>query len=477
MEEFNDYAEYPKSIVVAYFRLLVAMKLSQPLTKFLFFAAMVFVHGDTSFGETASPIPPQDKWVDWSDPIEFDEPPLDASSPIRVGYDDGFVISSRRNFDLGDETFPYSLRINGWGQLRHTVLDSRGDNRDLNQLQLKRARLILSGHAFTTDFRYLIQFDGRSSASDQLRILDYYLTYDLGHALWGLDSDTVGFKAGLYKMPFTLARQISGKQFQFADRSMASEFFDVNRSLAWGLYGKTSGLEKPIYWEMALFNGLVTGGADTGSSGTLDNNNAIATRLTWYPLDHWGAGDLADFDIHQSLAMRFGAGVAFTDIERIGSTEFSSVRVADSGQTLASLMPLRVNEYSVALYAMDASLKYQGLSLASEYYFRNLSGFNGQFPDLFDFGFWLQAGMFVVPEKFELLARWSRVNGNSGTLGGADQSSDEMAVGVARYFRDQNAKLTIDATYLNGATVNSSALDISPGDLGWLFRTQLQFSF
>jgi hypothetical protein len=58
-----------------------------------------------------------------------------------------------------------------------------------------------------------------------------------------------------------------------------------------------------------------------------------------------------------------------------------------------------------------------------------------------------------------------------------DQSSDEIAGGVAWYFRDQNAKLVVDATWLDGAPINSSAMDISPGAIGWLVRTQIQFAF
>jgi hypothetical protein len=141
-------------------------------------------------------------------------------------------------------------------------------------------------------------------------------------------------------------------------------------------------------------------------------------------------------------------------------------------------LPAAIDQYDVAIYSLDASMKYRGMSLTSEWYFRNLSNFRGApTPDLFDHGYWLQAGYFIVPRKFELLSRWSRVIGDSGTLGGATQSADEIASGAVWYFSGQHAKLTVDATHLNGAPINSPTLDISPGDQGWLFRTQLQFGF
>ena len=204
----------------------------------------------------------------------------DSIKDIRVGYDGGFVIASQKAADLQAGDYPFRLRFNGWGQLRHTILDSKSVNPDVNQFQLKRARLVFCGHAFTSDFQYFFQLDGRSSSGDDLRLLDYYLSYDLGHHAFGLESGRIGFRTGKWKMPFTMARYLSGREFEFADRSVASLFFDVNRSLAWGLYGQSDLLRK-LDWEVAIFNGLVTGGAATGSAGTLDSNFAFSARAFW----------------------------------------------------------------------------------------------------------------------------------------------------------------------------------------------------
>ncbi len=428
--------------------------------------------------------PGQDGWSgqDW-EAGKMPEPnaagdELQPLPSVYAGYDDGFVIASGANTGLDVDRQPYSLRINGYGQLRHTVFDSRSTNPSLNQLQLKRARIILSGHAFSTDLTYFVQLDGRSNAGDALRLLDYYLDFDIGHRWLGLTEHRLGFKTGLYKMPFSFARWTSGKEFQFADRSMASAFFDVNRSLAWGLYGRIDTPLAPLDWEVAIFNGLVTGGAETGSSGQLDNNPAVSIRLSSFPIGTWGANDIADLEFHEQLATRVGAGFAVSTIDRTGMTEFSEPLVVDSGLPLANLLPASASSYTASLYSIDASMKYRGLSFTSEYYFRSISNIEGTLlPTLFDQGFWLEAGYFLTPHEWQVLARWSRVQGNSGTLGARDQSSDEVAAGFVRYFRNQHIKLTMDATHLNGASINSATLDIAPGDDGWLYRTQLQFSF
>ncbi len=401
---------------------------------------------------------------------------------VRVGYDRGFLIASRREADLQASNFPFRLKLNGWGQIRHTELESDGPNRDLNQFQLKRGRLIFSGTAFNPNFRFFIQLDGRSSSGDDFRLLDYYLSFDVGHDQFGLEKGTIGFLAGKYKMPFTMARWQSGQEFEFTDRSMASTFFDVNRSLAWGIYGRLKPFGLPVHWETSVFNGLVTGGAETGSSGSLDDNFAYSARIFSFPIGHWGEGAFADFDCHERIAMRVGAGYATTKIDRLGSTEFNTLRVVDSGDTLANVLlnlaPGPVKNYNVSLYSLDASFKKRGWSGSFEYYFRTVSDFSGaSVPDLFDHGHWLQFGYFLVPRRFQLLTRWSRVSGNSGTLGVGNQSSDEVAAGFAWYFNANHAKLVSDVTRLDGAPINSASLDIDPGDRGWLFRTQIQFSF
>ena len=271
---------------------------------------------------------------------------------------------------------------------------------------------------------------------------------------------------------------MSGRQFEFADRSVASIFFDVNRSFAWGVAGKTRPLPTPIHWDIAIFNGLVTGGAETGSSGTLDDNFAFSGRFFTHPTGDWGHSQLADFEHHHTLASRFGFGFAISEIDRFGTTEFNRLRVVDSGNTLASQLSTDVEGYEVSLFSVDASIKLRGWSATFEHYFRSIHNFaGGDVPDLFDHGFWFQIGKFVVREKIQCIARWSRVEGNSGSLGGVNQSSEEIGGAIAWYWRRDHAKLVVDGLYLKDAPVSSSSLDITPQNRNWLLRTQVQFSF
>jgi hypothetical protein len=307
--------------------------------------------------------------------------------------------------------------------------------------------------------------------------LDYYIAYDCGHAA-GLQTGTLGMKIGKWKLPFNRARAESGWKMQFADRSVASVFFDINRSQAIALYGEFGLLGRTINWESAISNGFNNAGARAIRVGDLDRNFGYATRLWSDWLGQWGTDGESDLSYHEQLAMRVGGGFAYTQVNREGIREFSRQRVVDSGEPLVTLLSASVDSYKIALYSADANWKYRGVTLLTEYYFRSIGQFRGaDLSSLFDHGFMLQSGVFVCREKLELIGRWSRIVGNSGTLGTTNQSFDEVAAGLVWYFNGHRAKLTFDLTRLNGAPIRDPSLNILPGDDGFLYRTQMQLYF
>ena len=49
---------------------------------------------------------------------EVDTTNLDWLNEIKVGYDKGFLIASKKSLDLDAAENPFRLKFNGWGQLR-----------------------------------------------------------------------------------------------------------------------------------------------------------------------------------------------------------------------------------------------------------------------------------------------------------------------------------------------------------------------
>jgi hypothetical protein len=409
----------------------------------------------------------------------LEQPP--APLPYSVGYDRGFVIANHGTDRIPADTFPFLMRVNSWLQLRHTLFDADRFSPDLNLFSFERLRLSFGGHAYSPNLAYFFQLDGNSDQSSNAVFLDYFLSYDLGQAVLGCEANSLGIKAGKWKVPFSRSREESGRRFQFTERTTSNLFFDLNRSIGVGLFGEWNMSPSPLHWETAIFNGFQTGSDTNIRDAGLDQNFAWSGRMFTDLFSEFGGDGEPDLSWHVEPALRLGCGFAVTRVDSQGANEFSQQRVVDSGETLASLLaslPSDVTAYDVAFYTVDAHWKYRGLSIISEYYWRCITNFRGgDVPGLSDHGFNLQFGRFVVPERLELLARWSRIVGNSGTLGATQQSTDEVGIGVAWYLRGHNAKLVFDASRMNGMPLFSPRLDILPGADGWLMRTQFQFAF
>ena len=403
------------------------------------------------------------------------------SSAAYVGYDGGFVIANHGPHSVAATDFPFFLRVNSWLQLRHTWFDTGEPREDLNLFSIERVRLSLGGHAHSPHVRYFFQFDGNSDQASEVIFLDYFVSYDLGCDLLDCPAGKVGIKAGKWKVPFSRSREESGRRLQFNERTTANLFFDLNRSIGIGLFGELDAWTAPVRWETAVFNGFQTGAETNIRDAGLDQNFAWSARMSADLLGEFGSDGEPDLGWHDEPALRLGCGFAATRVDAIGTNEFAQPRVIDSGERLADLLNAigaGVSAYDVGLYTVDAQAKFRGCSVIAEYYWRCVLNFRGaDISGLSDHGFNLQIGQFVVPEKLELLARWSRITGNSGTLGVMRQSTDELGLGVAWYLKGHNAKLVLDASRMNGMPVSSPRLDILPGSEGWLLRTQLQFGF
>ena len=392
-----------------------------------------------------------------------------------AGYKNGFIIAES-NEAPATKGSNYLMRVGSWGQLRHNFFDSHGTNPDQNDMEFERLRLVFNGHAFNPTFQYFFQMDADAdigSGGNAVDMLDYYLTYDFGHDLFGCEKNALRVRLGKWKIGFNRAREESGTRMQFSDRSVASVLFDFDRSTGIGFLGTIDRFD----WQIAVANGIDTGGYRPNRL-QLDRNFALATRINYLLTGDWGNDGHADLDWREVPAIRLGSGFTYSRRDIDGIREFSFPRVVDSGAPIATVLPAGVTAYNQYMASADVNIKYRGWSFIFEYYLRQFDGFSGAaVPGLLDHGMWSEIGYFVIPEHLQLLARHSRAVGNSGTVGGFDESADEVAVGAVLYFRRQNLKLTFDATRVNGVPINDLALGLLPGDDGMLYRTQFQWKF
>lgn len=402
------------------------------------------------------------------------EPP----NGVQTGYDNGFFIRSSDGANGGGVHVPFRLTSRGIIQTRHTLVESNEPAlTDRNDLELERARLQFSGYFFRPYIAFAIAVDGDTDSGGTVRAFDSFVDYTFSEPL-GWDAVRMGVRFGKWKSPFGRQWILPFWQTQFTDRALASVYTLPNRSVGIALYGdgKFDGI--PYHWTTALTNGFSTHGI---ASDDLDTNLATVGHV-WLDLldrpadsaDPWKDGE-PDLERSPQPALRVGGSWFVTRIDA-SSLEFEQPLSIDRGRSLASLLlPLGVSEYSFAQQGLDVGLKYQGLSLWSEYFFREVYDYSGGDPhDLFDHGFYVQGGYFLVPHHFEALARYSVLWGDSGTLGARATEGSEIALGLAYYVRDHNLKIVSDVSWLDGAPVNNTSLNIRAGEDGLLWRTQIQ---
>jgi hypothetical protein len=456
-------------------------------------------------------------------------------------------------------------------------IDVDGTTRGINGFQ--NNKVLQNTGVFAPNGSAISPIGGNVSVDHIVRLRYGYVAYDLHGcaASRGCGPDcpedgsryapTYTLIAGKLNPFFGLEQYLSTTDEQFVEYSMANWFFnadDNNKLMAAGTQIKA--------WDDRFYlQAIVTNGNEAQFPNTQMDDLPGFVMGFWYDLGgewnherkRWDLfGDsLSDLDWSCKPVVRLGGCLNLVPMDRrslYGDDEQSRVFVTPGagpgGTRLINLLngggvsaatafrgSHAVDAFDSYSYNVFAAAKWHGISLSSEWWVRDLTGFkaapNGGdvilytytdprtkstvtalFPDkaLLDYGSQLQAGYFLVPHKLEVVARWSWVRGDSGdVLGDVSRTptvfnipsgvpgvatskggltrvqvnpgafsnfheADEYAVGINYYFKRQLLKWQTDfGVYQGGnpAGGGQSAAGFIAGVDGWLLRTQLQLAF
>ena len=286
---------------------------------------------------------------------------------------------------------------------------------------------------------------------------------------------------------------------------------------------------------------LITNGSESNwAAGQMDDLPGVNCGV-WY--DFGGTwiedkkawqlfGDsTADNDWHRDLVVRVGAGANFAPMDTrviYGDEEQSRFARAPAGRessTSSTAMRLgtayAVDRFNATTLNAFIAGKWHGWSFDNEYFAKCLDNFQGvtghpilytnsiggganasllNVDSMTDYGMILQGGYFLIPTKLEILARWSAVFGESGSLNGDGtyttttvggksvqvvnnafriyNTANEYTIGLNWYFRGHLLKWQSDVGYYQGGNpANASAAGFVTNSDGILARTQLQLAF
>lgn len=388
-------------------------------------------------------------------------------------YDRGFVIRS-----VDKARLPYELVIPGWIQFRHhgfaRDVDSWTDNggvtrtvRNRNAFDIERARLYFLGWVHDERLRFFFHLDGDSDGRHAVDFFDYWWSWDF--------SDNFRLQLGKRKVPASRQWLLGARRTRLVDRPMANDFFRPDRTI--GIYGigKTG---DSGHYEVMVGNGYRT--ANIPNSSTDDRLTFAGTQY-FDPLGKYGS-QLTDFDHSCDPLVRFGHSFVYSPqtSETLGNPlpETDFLRLADGtrlNQTGALAPGATVSGFDLWFYGLDFAMKYRGWSLNAEAFFRWIEELEADaalpVEEIYQRGWYVEGGKFLIPEKLDVNARYSEVRGPYG--GGS-----EYAAGINWYPLDTfKFKISMDVTVLDGSPLQNTATDILVGDDGVLFRTQFQAEF
>jgi hypothetical protein len=402
-----------------------------------------------------------------SDTIEF------TPATHGVVYDDGWILRP-----LDPYRTPFELKVNFHDQFRYTgfanqqssVVNSAGQTVPTpgrNDFDINRGRLVFSGYAIDPLVEFYTNIDYNTVAERQIQLLLAWIRHPF----------SPGFNVayGLGKVPGTWEWLESARFTLGAERSLATTFF--RPSITTGIWAEG----EPIpgcHYHVLVGNGFNTIGLDLSER---DAHFVYSEMLWWEPLGSFGDG-FSDLEDHESPVVRIGHAFTFNrhgpDPTGEPGPEQTAVRLSDGTRIVepGALAPgVTVNQFDISLLALHAGVKYRGYSLSGEYFFRWLTSIEGNGPinesELFDHGFFVQAGAFIVPQTVELYGRGSAVFGPFG-------NGSELGAGVNWYvMQERNWRFTGDVAYIEDSPAQQDRTGFTAGASGTLFRFQTWIFF
>jgi hypothetical protein len=405
------------------------------------------------------------------------QPETTKPKPLQHIPNVGFLLVDGEKGQVYFRLFSYARYLNQ-RNLDEIYVDAFGNTKTVQRrqdMQLQKFFAPFSGWFLTPKFRYyLYVWSANTSQGDPAQVVGAgNLTFSFNRHI------AVG--AGITSLPSV--RSTEG-QFPYwlgvDDRLIADEFFRGSYTTGVWLKGE---FKTELKYHVMFANNLSTLGV---SAAQLDNKfDTQSYSLQWLPTTGefglWGT--FGDYDNHQKVATRVGLHYTHSLEERQSqpgteSIENSQIRLSDGSIIFTPDLfgqGITVNEVDYHLVSIDAGVKYKGIALEGELYWRWLRNFTGLstggIPNIDDTGYQLQASAMAVPGILQVYFGNSQVYGDFG-------DPWEVRGGANWYFmKERGLRLNGEWMYVNGSPVGYTAYPYAVGSKGPVFHINLEMNF
>jgi hypothetical protein len=350
-------------------------------------------------------------------------------------YQDGMVIWQTSD----DAKVPFLLKFNVNTQVRYlnttstnkTFTDHLGVVRDVNErndITVNRSMFILGGYIFDPRLRYSSTVWTSAGSASIVVAGTIGWQFNKAFTLTGGYTGVPGSRSLVNTFPF----------FQATDRSMADNFF--RPGFTQGIWANGD-LDYGLHYLAFVGNGLNTLNI---SASKIDAHLMASGSVWWEPLGDYGPPGKSrnmydDYYASPDLRIRLGTSFTWSREDRFNNLDQSSpenTAMYNSDGVLtfstgAFAPGVTVSNATYRMLAIDWGLKKNGWSVNGQYYFRWVNDFvaDGPIPikSMFDNGFELSVGGFIIPKTLMAYGRGSMVFGQF-------RNSWEAGVGVKWYF-------------------------------------------
>jgi phosphate-selective porin OprO/OprP len=380
-------------------------------------------------------------------------------SDVTAGYGKHFFIASEDAAFLLNTSIKLQLRyIYNIATEDDVITENDTGDEQLQRIdddefgfEFRRTEIAFSGHVFDPRLTYKVKLQA-SRSSGTVSADDIYIGYKL--------SDDWRLRLGQFKVPFLREFQVSSGRQQAVERSYVNHVFNINRSQGVMLSFRQPNLQA----DLMIHDGAASKNRNFASDRT---NIALAARGQWLLAGKWKQfKDYAAWD-GEPLGVMLGGALDWENGED------------GSG----------VDQPDALSYTFDLSIEVRRfnvlLACIAQHVFDNDSP---AIPEPDQRGFVAQVGVFVVPDKIDLIARYEHVdldgffyNLRDGEFDQVEDDSIELLTfGGNYYFKKHNAKLTIDVVWvMDPLPTNATGLGLlkSSNDDQVSVRTQFQLYF
>jgi phosphate-selective porin OprO/OprP len=331
-------------------------------------------------------------------------------------------------FRTSDGLFEGSLGFNLQVRFTHVDLDAAAGGVDADEFRVRRFKLFLSGFALDPRLTWRFQAAFESTASNRL-LDDAWLNWKF--------NDAASLQFGQYKTPFARQELYNDGVLQFSERSIAVDSFKPSRDV--GLMGAGSFHQGVFGYQAGVFGG------DGQNTLRATDHVMPVLRLVYNPIGNMGASE-ADVQNHEKPALSFGASGFLNTLQKSTNTSFEALVLNYAGP--AGWLGRNVNLFTtgedveIKSWGFESQFKWLGLSVQAEGFFGQAEG-DTSGVKLSAYGWYGQAGYFILPGRLDLAARYAYVDFNRNVRG---DSVSAVTAATSYYFRRNSAKIVLDYT-------------------------------